>query len=608
MFNPTSEKSKLISRRSIILSVGKLAALSVLGARMYHLQIVEGAKYRNLAEGNRIKLVPVIPRRGLIKDRNDQIIAEGISRYQLVYNPQRGKNPKENLIKIAKLIQLPKDKLDELLNALDSKATRFPLVIENFLSWENIARVKVRERDLPEFKVNFIESRFYPYQNITSHITGYVGIVNDIEQKNQVNIEKYGELLKEQNFRIGKTGIELSMQDKLAGKAGVTEVEVDSRGRAIREISYKQDVRGNDLKLTLDMDLQSYLHSILKGKGGLAGEGASAVLLDVESGDIMAMCSVPDYNANSFIKGIKAEDLKNLYSNPDKPFTNKAISKTYPAGSTFKTIVATAALNEGVIGRGTSIYCQGHLYFGGRRFHCWKEGGHGSLSVEGALEQSCNVFFYEVARLLGIQKIADYARKLGLGNLTGIELPFEEAGIIPDPAWKRKTLKQPWYEGETLNTGIGQGYVEVTPLQLALSAARLATGKNVEARMTLPDGKPNRRIFSNIQGLKSDKLAIVQNGMNLVINGNQGTARASKIYESNFTFAGKTGSAQYKAIDRNIKIKRDSDTHSLFMGYGPVGRPRFSVGVIVEFGGGGSKSAAPIARDILNFAFQKYLG
>ncbi len=397
------------------------------------------------------------------------------------------------------------------------------------------------------------------------------------------------------------------MQDKLAGKPGVTEIEVDSRGRAIKEISYRKDEKGNDLKLTIDMDLQAYTHALLKGKGGLTGEGGSAALIDIDSGDIMALVSVPDYDSNLFIKGITQKDLKNIYGNPDKPLVNKAISNTYPAGSTFKTIVATAALNEGVIDRGTSVFCSGSIYFGGRSFHCWKEGGHGSVSVEHALEQSCNVFFYEVARILGIEKIAKYARLLGLGSKTNIELPFEQEGIIPDPAWKKRVLGQPWYEGETLNTGIGQGYVELTPLQLALSAARIGSGRMVKPKMVIPDGKKETIFFDYIPGLSQQRLQIVQSGMAMVVNSIKGTAARSVIDDDRYRMAGKTGSAQYKAINRNV-AKRDSDTHSLFMGYAPIYKPRFAVGVVVEFGGGGAKTAAPIASQILRFAQEKYLG
>ena len=609
IFNPTTEKLDIISRRSFLLTAGKMALLGTLGARLYHLQVKEGNVYRDLAEGNRIKLIPVLPRRGIIKDRWGNVLAEGLPRYQLMFAPIKGVDKKQAFKQVAKVIAYPKEKVDEVLKLLDDPKTEYPLIIDNFMSWENIAKIKVNSRDMKGVDVTFFEQRTYPYGPSACQVVGYTSKITNFSEDNK---KLYGEILKHPDLRAGQTGIELTRQNTLFGQPGYTEVETDAKGRSLRDVSYIPAIKGEDVKLTLDIELQEYLHKLLKGKGGLKTEGGSAALIKVDTGDIMAMTSVPDYDPNWFSAGIKKEQLAEIYNNPDKPLTTKFISATYPPGSTFKTVTAIGGLQEGVINQSTSVFCPGYFDFAGRTYHCWKKEGHGIVNVHSAIQQSCNVFFYQVGMNLGVDKLALYARKLGYGNPTGIELPHEEAGIIPDSQWKLKYLKQPWYKGETLSAAIGQGYVNVTPLQLAVAAARIATGREVKPRIVIENNQYERS-FDFLKGVSTSTLSIVQAGMIAVVNDPGGTGIRSRIDDPAYAFAGKTGSAQVKGIDKSVYGKRSKaaeakETHSIFIGFAPYFKPKFAVGVVVENGGAGSMTAAPIASQILLYAQQKYAG
>ncbi|HCR85866.1 MAG TPA: penicillin-binding protein 2 [Alphaproteobacteria bacterium] len=607
MFNPQQEKIRIFTRRSVVLTGAKYAMLASLGLRLYYLQVKESKKYRNLSEGNRIRLLPVIPRRGIIRDRNGKTIIEGLPRYQLIYTPPKDKEiALENFYRISELIKLPKNRHEEIIAQIKNPALRNKkrsgILIENFLSWENIAKMKLNSRELSGVEVSYAESRFYPYENFTCHITGYTSMANENDEK-EAKISK--ELLFHPDFRLGRAGIELSKQDELMGKPGVKEIEVDARGNYIKDLGYTSHKKGKDLKLTIDVDLQIRFQSLLKGKGGTAGEAASGVLIDVDNGDILALASVPDYDPNAFIRGISTDELNALYKNPDKPFINKAISVGYPSGSTFKPFVAAAALHYGIITPNTRIYCGGQTYLGSRRFDCWKKEGHGSLNVQEALQHSCNVFFYEIAKLMSIEQISEFATKFGLGEKFDIDLPQTIKGLIPTRMWKWANYREAWYQGETLVTAIGQGYVQVTPLQLAVSAARIASGgRQVTPRLIIKDNQYERN-FPMISGMDPQNLQVVMGGMAKVVNSYGGTAFASRIEDPAMMMAGKTGTAQVKAKVKHANRaleKKDDNTHALFIGYAPVYKPKYAVSVVVEFGGGGSKAAAPIAKQILEYA------
>ena len=605
MKNHKKEKHKIFSRRALILSSAKIAMLGVLGARLYYLQVSEGDKYKLLSEDNRIKLIPVIPRRGDLIDRSGNIISMGLPRYQLHYNPSKSHSNEENLKQISEIIDIPQDKIDEILEKIKDPKTKFPIVIQDYVPWSKIAKFQVNSNEIENANLHFSEVRKYPFGETAGLITGYVGAVSEKDRKDNAGNPLYGE----KDYSVGKAGLELSLNDKLKGNPGFSEIEVDSRGRYIRELDYRSFERGEDIQLTIDIHMQEFVKQQLSGKGGIDKEGAAAVLMDISNGDVLAMASVPDYDPNKFIGGISSTDWQAILNDPDKPLINKAVSKEYSPGSTFKPIVALAALEEGIIIKDTIAYCEGNIEFGDRKFHCWKKEGHGEIDLMQAITQSCNVYFYELAKILGLENIDKYARKFGFGEKTGIELPFEKNGLFPTRGWKKRTFGEPWFDGETLNTSIGQGYILNTPLQLATATARIASGGlEVSPRMVVDENNYYPQ-FSPIEGITSKNVNIIKEAMAMVVNHPRGTVFRHRIDERKYWFAGKTGTVQVKdkRFTKTPKNRQERN-HAVFIGFAPVKRPRFAIAVIVEHGGYGSSSAAPIAREILLEAQKKYLG
>ena len=419
------------------------------------------------------------------------------------------------------------------------------------------------------------------------------------------HVDRTGDpLLELPDSRIGKNGIEKIYDLALRGKAGNSQVEVNAFGRVIRELERKEGQPGDDLALTLDAGLQRYVAA------RLADESAAAVVLGVHGGDVLALTSSPSYDPNAFNKGIAVADWNALLENPLKPLISKVIAGQYPPGSTFKMIVALAAMEAGVASAGHQVTCSGKIELGNSKFHCWKRDGHGTMNMTDALEQSCDVYFYDIALRTGINQIAKMARRFGLGAVNDIDLYGERPGLIPDRDWKLATLDEPWQKGETLVAGIGQGFVLATPLQLAVMAARLANGNHaVSPRLYRPvrsdgDGVPD---FPSL-GVSPAALAVVTEGMNRVVNGRRGTARRARIDESDMAMAGKTGTSQVRRISTSERISGilknterpwEQRDHALFVAFAPVDAPLYAVAVVVEHGGSGSRAAAPVARDIL---------
>lgn len=605
------EKSQHFTRRALLLAGGKLMLLSVLGGRLYYLQTAESKKYKSMAEGNRVRIFPIVPKRGRMLDRNGNVLAMGERRYQVKYESVGDKQSDMIIQKVAVLLELDFNHQQKLLERLASLKFGQTLVIEDYVDWQKVAKVEVNIHELPGITVSSPEVRSYPYAEATAHLLGYMGAPSEED------IERDA-LYRYPDFRIGKTGLEKAQEDRLRGEAGMRQVEVNSHGAYVRELDIHKGKQGEDVTLTIDIDIQQYVVEKLAGKGGLVTEGGSAVLLDIRSGDVLAMASVPSYDNNQFIRGISADYWKDLTENPDTPFAFKPIALQYPPGSTFKTITALAALDAGVITTNTDFYCPGYYEFGGRKFHCWERGGHGHVNLKKAIAQSCNVYFYKLALRLGVNKMAAMARQFGLGEATGIDLPGEKSGIVPDKAWKRAERGKPWYNGETLNTAIGQGFLLVTPLQLAVMMARLASyGKKVSPNIVLDTSLekyelvrldnqekvllPGRkREFEQIE-VHPWHIRSVLKGMEAVMNEEYGGGWHSRIKNPEYKMAGKTGTAQvlsnktFKYVPKN----KDERYHALFIGYAPVSDPRYAVSVVIEHGGYGSTIATPIARDIL---------
>ncbi|WP_448203190.1 penicillin-binding protein 2 [Azospirillum sp. sgz302134] len=593
-----TDRYRLLTRRAAVLGGIKLAGLSALVGRLYYLQVVESARYTMLAEENRISLRLVAPSRGTIVDRFGTPLAMNQQNYRVVVVSERTRNIQDTLDKVSKIVPLTDTDRRRVMRELHRKRRFVPVTVRENLTWEQVATIEMNTPDLPGVAIEVGEIRHYPHSDATAHILGYVGAVSESELNGDPVLSLPG-------FRIGKAGMEKFHEKALRGTAGTSQLEVNAVGRVIRELSRDEGQPGREVQLTIDIGLQRYVQQRLSQE-----TSAAAVVMDVHTGGIYALCSHPSYDPNQFTMGINAELWEELLSNPATPLNNKAVAGQYPPGSTFKPVVALAALESGLISRTHSVFCPGHMDLGDHRFHCWKKGGHGTVDVVGALRHSCDVFFYDVARRIGIDRIAEMAHRFGMGELTGLDLPHERAGLIPSVEWKKGALGKSWSPGESLIAAIGQGYVLSTPLQLAAMTARLANGGYaVKPHLTRQiKGLATEQASWPPMGVKKENLDLIMRGMFEVTNAPNGTAYRARITEPGFEMAGKTGSAQVRRItmaERNSGVKKNEDLpwrerdHALFISYAPVSAPRYACSVFVEHGGGGSTAAGPIARDIL---------
>lgn len=596
-----ADRHKLISRRMLMLAAGNGILISALAGRLYYLQVMESERYSTLADENRVNLRLLAPPRGKIVDRLGRPVAVNRQDYRVFLIAEQANDVEATLRALGSLVEISDNERNRVLRELQRKRKFVPVTVRDGLDWETVARIEVNSPDLPGISIGEGQSRHYPHGEIAAHLVGYVAAVSEQELTGDP-------LLEIPDFRIGKAGVEKVYDLALRGAGGSSEVEVNAVGRVIRELGRTEGEPGRDLTLTLDLDLQRLAVERLKDESG------AAVVLDVHTGEVLALVSTPGFDPNAFNRGLSNDEWKTLTANPRAPLTNKAIAGTYAPGSTFKMAVALAALEKGVVTPDTRFTCAGHLKLGNAKFHCWKKWGHGSVDLRGALAESCDVYFYEVAKRTGVDQITATARRLGLGQTLGIDLPNERAGLLPDRDWKMAATGIPWQIGETLIAGIGQGYVLSTPLQLAVMTARLSNGGYaVKPRLIRGSTKPGGQQSENSDayvslGLLPAHLQVVREGMTMVVNGERGTARAAAINEPGMGMAGKTGTSQVRRItkaEREAGVFKNEDLpwerrdHALFVGYAPVDAPRYAVSVIVEHGGGGSKVAAPIARDIL---------
>lgn len=593
-----SERHKQFNRRTVILAGGKLALLSVLVGRMYYLQVVESKRYQTLADRNRINLRLLPPPRGRIVDRYGTPIAVNQINYRVVLNLETTMDVEETLRALGSIINIGEGERRRIMRDISRKPSFVPVTVRENLNWDKVARIEVNAPDLPGVEIDEGQSRHYPFGKDTAHVLGYVAPVSEGETTGDP-------LLKLPGFRIGKDGIEKFYDLSLRGVGGNSQVEVDAFGRVIRELSRKEGQPGSEVALTIDVELQKFVSR------RLAGQSAAAVVIDVHAGDILSLVSTPGFDPNAFNKGLSENEWQALLSNPRAPLTNKAISGLFSPGSTFKMVVALAALEKGAITPESSFFCSGSIKLGNAVFHCWKKGGHGTVQLAKGIIQSCDVYFYEIAKRTGIDHIAKMARRLGLGRKLGLDLPSEQAGLIPTRDWKRKTYGIPWQQGETLIAGIGQGYILATPLQLAVMTAKMVNGGiGVKPRLTAAEGESGDpdTLPGNDLGLLPEHLRLVREAMVSVVNSPMGTAYKARIKEPGFEMGGKTGTVQVRRItkaERELGIIKNEDLpwkqrdHAIFVGFAPASAPRYAAAVVIEHGGGGSKVAAPIARDIL---------
>ena len=594
-------RAKLFTRRAVILGGAQTLLLAGLAGRMYQLQVLESDRYKTLADENRINMQLLPPPRGRIFDRFGQPLAVNQLNYRLVIVPEQAGDLERSLDGLGVLIPIETRERDRILREAQRKRKFVPITVRENLTWEEVSRIEVNAPDLPGTMIDVGQTRHYLAGEEAAHIIGYVGAVSEKELEGDPVLALPG-------FRIGKNGAEKIFETALRGKAGSRQVEVNAYGRIIRELRRNEGQPGDDHILTIDMGLQEYTNARINH------ESAAAVVVDVHSGEVLALVSSPSFNPNSFTTGISQTEWNALMANPRFPLTNKAISGHYSPGSTFKMMVALAAQSGGILNPSQEVFCPGHMDLGNRRFHCWKRGGHGTMNMNSGITQSCDVYFYEVSKRVGVDAIAKMARRFGLGEKLGIELPSERKGLVPTRDWKLAVHGVPWQKGETLIIGIGQGFLLTTPLQLAIMTARIANGGiAVRPKLVRETQRVGRRLPDNREpfpsmGLSAVHLAVVQKGMSDVTNNPRGTAYRARIEEPGMTMAGKTGSVQVKRItkaERERGVRKNEDLewkdrdHALFVGYAPVDSPRYAVSVVVEHGGGGSKTAAPIARDIL---------
>jgi len=592
------DKFRLYTRRALMLGGAQGLLTSVLVGRMYYLGVTQSSQYSMLAEDNRVSMRILPPTRGEIFDRNGLPLATNRKDFRVFLIPEQAKDIDATLQHFQLLHPLSQGELSRIRRQIRRQRSFLPVTVAENLSWQAFSRINVDSPHLPGIQPDAGETRFYPDGAIAAHVVGYVGPVQ-VEDRAEDKDPSLGI----PGFKIGRGGLERALDDQLRGAAGNASEEVNAYGRVIRQLTRTDGEKGQGVGLTLDMDLQRYVFN------RLGDESAAAVVMDVETGDLVAMASTPSYDSNDFNLGFSRENWDALNFDPRKPLLNKAIAGQYPPASTFKMIVALAALDAGVIDPRETIHCTGSHEFGDRTFYCWKGDGHGRLDLVDAIARSCDVYFYDIANRVGIEKIGDMARRLGLGEAYDIGIGGQQPGLVPTREWKQRTQGTSWKAGETLNVGIGQGAVLSTPLQLAVMTARLADG----ARAVMP------RLIQSINGrevpredfapmaLNDEHLAYVRRGMEMVTMP-RGTAVMSRLRTRGVEMAGKTGTAQVRRI---TQAQRDEGLdsldgrpwqerdHALFVAFAPTDKPRYALSVLVEHGGGGSSVAAPIARDIM---------
>ncbi len=596
----TEDSARRVSRRALVLGAAQMGFAGVLGLRMRQIQIDEAETFRLLAEENRINMRLLPPTRGLILDRNGAPIAVNDQNYRVVIVREDAGDVAAVLDRLRRIIPLSDAEIAAVIAETQRRVRFVPVTVAERLSWDDLARVAVNAPALPGINPEVGLSRAYPMGADFAHVVGYVGPVSDHDLAKLENPEP---VLQLPGFQIGKSGVEARLDDDLRGRAGTSRIEINAAGRVMRELARDDGQTGQDLHLTIDAGLQNFVQARLEG------ESAGVVVMAVDTGDLVAVASAPSFDPNLFVRGISVADYRTLMDHPYRPMANKSVSGVYPPGSTFKMVTALAALEAGAIGVNNTVWCPGHLDVGGRRFHCWKRGGHGHMNLHDSLVQSCDVYNYDIAQRIGIDRISAMAERLGLGVRHDIPMSAVAEGLIPSTTWKRERRGEAWRPGDTVNASIGQGYVLASPLQLAVMTARLASGTDIAPRLVRAvDGAPEPVRMTGDLGVNPAHLAAVQRAMVAVNNSNRGTAYRSRIVDPTMVFAGKTGTSQVRnitAAERAQGVFRNEDLpwnrrdHALFVGYAPADRPRFAIAVVIEHGGGGSAAAAPVARDVM---------
>jgi len=594
------DSERLISRRAALLGGAQLVFAGVLVLRLRALQLGQAEEYRLLADENRINIRLLPPSRGVIQDRAGAVLAANVQNYRVVLVREDAGAPRPALERLAQIIPLTPEQIDRAEREVMRNRPFVPVTVVDQLNWEEVARIAANAPAMPGISPEVGFSRFYPFGPEFAHTVGYVGPVSERDLAERETVDP---LLTIPRFQIGKIGVEREREEDLRGSAGHRRIEVNAVGREMRELDRQEGRPGSLVQLTLDRPLQAF--SLAR----LGEESAAAVVMEIATGNILALASSPSFDPNLFVRGISVADFNALRDNDHRPMSNKAVQGAYPPGSTFKMVTALAAFDAGLASPEERVFCPGYLEVSDRRFHCWNRNGHGRVNLTSALSESCDVYFYDLAQRVGIDRINAMAERLGLGIRYDLPLSGISSGLNPSREWKRVRRGAEWVVGDTINASIGQGYVLTTPLQLTVMTARLATNRVIQPRLVQAvDGVEQPIPEQPALGLSPAALAQVQRGMWEVTNSQRGTAYSSRIVTDDMRMAGKTGTSQVFSItaaERASGIRRQDQLpwnrrdHALFVCYAPDVAPRYAVTVVVEHGGGGSSVAAPIARDIV---------
>ena len=603
-------KSQLISRRMFILSSLKVAVFIGIICRLFYLQISENIKWRSLSDKNRLREWKIAPPRGVIEDYFGEKIAINTQVFQLHMIPENVPNLEELFFRLSRIIDFNERKKASLIKRLKKRKPWEPIIISDNLSWSEFSRLNLFLHEIQGIKPVVAVARKYLEDGSSSHIIGYVSemSVKDLENS---------KLLREINIpglKTGKNGLEKSLNEEMIGKPGLQRFEVNAYGKRIKELKFIQGKAGTNYRTTLDIEVLKFASELLKEKSG------SICIMDIYTGGIIAMASSPTFDANKFVHGITSIDWQDLINDEKKPLINKSIAGLYPPGSTIKPIVALSALENDVVSPNTIIECKGDIELYGHKYHCWKEKGHGFLRLREAIKQSCDIYFYEIARRLGVDRLAVTSNKFGLGNRVFDILNEEQIGLVPTTKWKLKNIGKGWVIGETLLAGIGQGYFQATPIQLCLMTAQLANGGykikpkiifNEQAVQSATENQEEkfRQLYRNQENVK-----FVLDAQFGATNEPMGTSYQSRHVKSEYIFAGKTGTSQIRSVtaeERELKIKQKDlpykrRDHALFTAFAPYKNPKYALSIVIEHGGTGSSAAAPIAKKLIKKVIDRH--
>jgi len=618
------KKIHTINRRMFIIGAAKFIIFSGIIVRLFSLQIKDNKKYSTLSDKNRLREWRLPPIRGEFLDYFDNVIAGNNRVYELHVIPEQVEDFRYLIVRLKEILNLTNSQFEKIIKQKNQQKPWETLIVSKNLTWEQFSKVNHYLYDLVGAKPVISVSRNYPYDESYTHVLGYVSEASENDILNNQSIKD--NLVP--GLKVGKTGLEKSFENQLIGTNGIQRYEVNAYGKRINQVDQIDGLKGNTIKLTLDTEIQKKSAELLRGMAG------SINVMDIYTGDIIAMQSSPSFDPNLFIFGISQDDWQLIRNNPLKPLVNKSLSGLYSPGSTFKPMVALSALENNIITKNFKVNCTGKTEMYGQTYHCWKEKGHGVVNLKEAMKQSCDTYFYEIARKLGVDRLRETSIKFGLGDKV-LDKTFnnEKKGLVPDTKWKKNNLGKGWVLGETLITGIGQGYIQTTPLQLCLMTAQLANGgfkiypkitinekdkTAIEIKGLMEEGQDFLKSFGNDQYTKlfdkKENIELIRNSMFASTNEIRGTSYSSRIEDPKYQFAGKTGTSQVKRIteaERELDLAtKDIDyknrDHALFIAFGPFKNPRYALSIVIEHGGSGSSVAAPLAKELFKLIIDRH--